>query len=147
MSYEQSIKIQEMLKLVDNLAEFHCFYMESNLLKKFEGDFLYGVNDDRIKKYFREGLNRFMLFQKVFTSELKSITKYLDKYFDLYFELLSKEPRTICHGDFNISNVMFGKTEGSTDRICFIDWQTAFIGNGMVDLANVLYYSGDVAMF
>jgi aminoglycoside/choline kinase family phosphotransferase len=72
----------------------------------------------------------------------------LDTNFDKYFDMLNRDPRTICHGDFNISNVMFGKKDSiGIERICFIDWQTAFIGNGLVDLANLLYYSTDVSEF
>jgi len=39
------------------------------------------------------------------------------------------------------------KGENGLDRVCFIDWQTAFIGNGMVDLANLLLYGTDVVEF
>ena len=49
------------MKVIDNLAEFHCFYLDSNQLKKIEGDYIFAVNDDRIKKYFRAGLDRFMV--------------------------------------------------------------------------------------
>jgi aminoglycoside phosphotransferase (APT) family kinase protein len=42
-------------------------------------------------------------------------------------------PHTVGHGDFRADNLLFGQ-----DRVCLIDWQTAFLGNGLVDVSYFL---------
>jgi len=34
-----------------------------------------------------------------------------------------------------------------SDKVCFIDWQTYFIGNGMVDLSFLLFYGVHIEEF
>lgn len=41
--------------------------------------------------------------------------------------------RTIAHGDFRADNLLFG-----SGRVCLVDWQTAFLGSGLVDLSYFL---------
>lgn len=42
-------------------------------------------------------------------------------------------PRTIGHGDFRTDNLLFGQ-----NRVCLVDWQTAFLGYGLVDVSYFL---------
>jgi aminoglycoside phosphotransferase (APT) family kinase protein len=42
-------------------------------------------------------------------------------------------PRTVGHGDFRADNLLFG-----ADDACLVDWQTAFRGNGLVDVSYFL---------
>lgn len=42
-------------------------------------------------------------------------------------------PRTVGHGDFRADNLLFGQ-----ERVCLIDWQTAFLGHGLVDVSYFL---------
>ncbi|HZZ47852.1 MAG TPA: phosphotransferase [Pseudonocardia sp.] len=42
-------------------------------------------------------------------------------------------PRTVGHGDFRADNLLFGQ-----HRVCLIDWQTTFLGNGLVDVSYFL---------
>jgi hypothetical protein len=43
-------------------------------------------------------------------------------------------PQTFIHGEFYASNVLIGSRDGRV-RICPIDWETAAIGPGLLDLA------------
>lgn len=44
-----------------------------------------------------------------------------------------RAPRTIGHGDFRADNLLFGPA-----GVCLVDWQTAFQGNGLVDVSYLL---------
>ena len=146
LGLEQGLKGQELLRVVDRLAEFHCHYLESKHLQKFENDILYGANDELIKGFFRRGLQEFLKHKEHFSVEVKAVSRFLELHFDQFFELLYREPLTVCHGDFNPANIMLGRRD-DLDRVCFVDWQTAFIGSGAVDLATLLLYGADVAEF
>jgi len=49
---------------------------------------------------------------------------------------LAAMPKTLVHGDFNASNVLVSRSRGAT-RIRIIDWETAGIGPGLLDLASI----------
>lgn len=42
-------------------------------------------------------------------------------------------PRTVGHGDFRLDNLLLGG-----ERVCVVDWQTAFLGHGLVDVSYFL---------
>ncbi len=51
--------------------------------------------------------------------------------------LLSREPRTLLHGDFRLDNMFFGPAAGA-DEFALIDWQTCGRGRAMSDVAYFL---------
>jgi thiamine kinase-like enzyme len=63
---------------------------------------------------------------------------------DKYFALLSSQCShvTLCHGDLTNNNLMLNERE-----LFFIDWQTCFSGNLMLDLAFFLLYTTDMEDF
>jgi len=77
MSMEQGLKGQDLLRVVDSLAEFHCHYLESAHLQKFENDILYGANDELIKGFFRKGLQEFLKHKDHFSVEVKQVARFL----------------------------------------------------------------------
>jgi hypothetical protein len=50
---------------------------------------------------------------------------------------LAAMPKTLVHGDLNASNVLVTRTAAGK-RIRIIDWETAGIGPGLIDLASLL---------
>jgi aminoglycoside phosphotransferase (APT) family kinase protein len=48
---------------------------------------------------------------------------------------LSELPSTIVHGDFNASNLLVSRRPGAPPRLRFIDWESAGVGSGLLDLA------------
>jgi hypothetical protein len=52
-------------------------------------------------------------------------------------ERLAAMPRTLVHGDFNASNVLVSRTP-TGNRIRVIDWETAGVGPGLLDLASLM---------
>lgn len=54
-------------------------------------------------------------------------------------ERLAAMPKTLVHGDFNASNILVtGTGTGTGKRIRIIDWETAGIGPGLIDLASLI---------
>lgn len=49
---------------------------------------------------------------------------------------LAAMPRTLVHGDLNASNVLVTR-EPARRRVRFIDWETAGVGPGLIDLASL----------
>lgn len=49
-------------------------------------------------------------------------------------ERLVAQPSTLIHGEFYPSNILVRRT-GAKENVCPIDWETAAIGPGLVDLA------------
>jgi aminoglycoside phosphotransferase (APT) family kinase protein len=52
----------------------------------------------------------------------------------LAVQQLCRLPNTLIHGEFYASNVLINRTDNHV-RICAIDWETAAIGPGILDLA------------
>jgi Ser/Thr protein kinase RdoA (MazF antagonist) len=50
---------------------------------------------------------------------------------------LARMPKTLVHGDFNASNILVTRFRGGS-RIRIIDWETAGIGPGLLDLASLV---------
>ena len=64
---------------------------------------------------------------------LRSI-EYLAEHFEQIVERLVQMPVTVIHGEFYPSNVLV-QHEPGTERVCPVDWETAAIGPGLMDLS------------
>jgi thiamine kinase-like enzyme len=56
-------------------------------------------------------------------------------------ELLAAQPPTLVHNDLSAKNVLVDRSARPT-RVCFIDWEMAGIGCGLLDLAHLKYGFG-----
>jgi len=59
------------------------------------------------------------------------------------FDVWACEPSTLVHGDFKVDNLFFGEVP---ERVVVIDWQLAFRGPGVFDLAYLLTRSTAVEL-
>jgi Ser/Thr protein kinase RdoA (MazF antagonist) len=57
--------------------------------------------------------------------------------YDVVAERLAAMPKTIVHGDLNVSNVLITRGSAGT-RVRIIDWETAGVGPGLLDLASLI---------
>ena len=55
----------------------------------------------------------------------------------LVADFLAAMPKTLVHGDFNASNVLVTRSAAG-NRIRIIDWETAGVGPGLLDLASLV---------
>jgi len=58
--------------------------------------------------------------------------------FDYIAELLAKQPHTLVHNDLSSKNVIVD-TSDSKARIVFVDWESAGVGFGLIDLIHLKY--------
>jgi len=58
--------------------------------------------------------------------------------YQLVSAVLSTQPVTLVHNDLSPKNVLADRS-GSTVRICFVDWEMAGVGCGLLDLAHLMH--------
>jgi aminoglycoside phosphotransferase (APT) family kinase protein len=58
--------------------------------------------------------------------------------YDCVTEVLGRQPLTLVHNDLAPKNVLADRS-GSPARICFVDWEMAGVGCGLLDLVNLKY--------
>jgi Ser/Thr protein kinase RdoA (MazF antagonist) len=77
--------------------------------------------------YFRQWIERACAFAR------SAAIEALAARYERVVERLLALPRTITHGEFYASNVLV--TPGESLRVCPVDWETAAVGPGLIDLA------------
>jgi hypothetical protein len=55
--------------------------------------------------------------------------------------MLDEAPMTLCHGDFRADNLMFDDSTDGADHVGVLDWQLAYRGGGVGDLAYLITQS------
>lgn len=82
----------------------------------------------------RAGLARFLdWYGERLATEVIELTMRFAGMISRYDRRGQRGPRTVGHGDFRADNLLFGH-----DRVCVVDWQTAFFGHGLVDVSYFL---------
>jgi hypothetical protein len=66
--------------------------------------------------------------------DVRSGMERLARSYERVVERLATLPVTFIHGEFYASNVLVHATEGKL-RVCPVDWETAAVGPGLIDLA------------
>lgn len=86
-------------------------------------------------EFYRRWSRRALRFARLKASEaqLRRLESIVGRY-DRVVERLVELPRTFIHGEFYASNVLVQREAVGT-RICPVDWETAALGPGLVDLA------------
>ena len=69
----------------------------------------------------------------------------LQKSLDLYATLLpDAREHSLVHGDFSPENILVSKIDGVWKLFAILDWEFAFSGSGLTDVANMLRYSHEM---
>lgn len=109
------------------LAHLHCRFAE-------QGDRLTGsaplVRYDAA--YYQLWLERALQFQSFRLP--KAVWDALADNYERAVERLVRLPSTLIHGEFYASNIVVQETT-ERRRICPVDWETAAVGPGLIDLA------------
>jgi Ser/Thr protein kinase RdoA (MazF antagonist) len=69
-------------------------------------------------------------------SASRDLLSALWRRYEVVAERLATMPKTLVHGDLNASNVLVTRV-GAATRIRIIDWETAGVGPGLLDLATI----------
>ena len=70
--------------------------------------------------------------------ELATKLEYVVSNYDRIVELLTRQPLTLVHNDISPKNVIADRSSEPA-RICFIDWEMAGVGCGLMDLVHLKY--------
>jgi thiamine kinase-like enzyme len=74
-------------------------------------------------------------FKKIDARGLQKLETVVNMYEKVALALVGA-PQTLVHGDFNPSNIAF-----AGDRIVLLDWATAYIGTGLIDLVDLANFA------
>ena len=70
--------------------------------------------------------------------DLAAKLEYVVSNYDRIVEVLTRQPLTLVHNDPSPKNVIADRSS-SPARICFIDWEMAGVGCGLLDLVHLKY--------
>lgn len=115
------------------LARLHASFAASGgLLRRC--DFLLRLDGD----YFRAWTARASAAVRAHASALERRVQRVLHDHDAVVEALDAQPPTLVHNDLAPKNVVV-ETSSDPARICFVDWEMAGVGCGVLDLAHLLH--------
>ncbi|MDB4441913.1 aminoglycoside phosphotransferase family protein [bacterium] len=115
------------------LAHFHMFF--ANQAKKLLNcEYLLRFDD----VYLCEWAGMALSAVADQSGELAKKLEYVVSNYDLIAEVLTHQPWTLVHNDLSPKNVIADRRSRPA-RICFIDWEMAGVGCGLMDLVHLKY--------
>jgi thiamine kinase-like enzyme len=115
------------------LAHFHTFFanqaenlLACEFLLRFDAIYLHDWADRALS---------IVAYQSV---ELAKKLEYIVNNYDRIVKVLIRQPLTLVHNDPSPKNVIADRSS-SPARICFIDWEMAGVGCGLLDLVHLKY--------
>ncbi|TNV72976.1 hypothetical protein FGO68_gene11030 [Halteria grandinella] len=150
---ESGLTLKELATVIDDLAEFHNYQLDAKSISA--SDFTLKAKDHYIKPYMKQALHAFNNRLRHFPKEVawQPVISWLNANFDKLFAEWSDPQMSpiyvICHGDFTQGNVMVERSpqDECKTRTAFIDWESYFMGNGLVDLAFIVLYGTEIGEF
>ena len=115
------------------LAQLHAHFAgQSEKLRASE--FLLRFDAD----YFSEWAERALSVVQNLSAELGAALKRVTSNYDRVTAILTGQPLTLVHNDLSPKNVIADRSCRPA-RICFVDWEMAGIGCGLLDLVHLKY--------
>lgn len=115
------------------LAQFHA-YFATRAEKLLACDFL--IHFDA--SYFYEWADRALSVLRDQSAELAAELSLAVRGYDRVAEILARQPVTLVHNDLAPKNALADRSI-HPPRICFVDWEMAGIGCGLMDLVELKY--------
>jgi len=115
------------------LAQFHA-YFASRAEKLLACDFL--LRFDTL--YLYEWADRALSVLRDQSAELATELACAVGSYDRVSEVLARQPLTLVHNDLAPKNVLADRSSNPA-RICFVDWEMAGVGCGLMDLVDLKY--------
>jgi thiamine kinase-like enzyme len=125
--------IEHWLTAAQRLAHLHA-YFASQAERLLACEYL--LRFDAI--YFCEWAHRALSAVVQQSEELAATLEPVVNNYDRVAEVLMQQPVTLVHNDLSPRNVIADRSS-SPARICFIDWEMAGIGSGLLDLVHLKY--------
>ena len=115
------------------LARFHAHFAERGDLLR-ECDFLLALDAG----YFADWAERARAAVSSYSAPFAAAMEPVLAAHGRVCELLARQPITLVHNDLAPKNVIADRTR-SPSRICFVDWEMAGVGCGLLDLVHLKY--------
>lgn len=84
--------------------------------------------------YYRRWMRRALAFRRRRGGSTDGLERVAERYDEVVERILAL-PRSLIHGELYASNVLVQERAGRARRVCPVDWETAALGPGLVDLA------------
>ena len=117
---------EERISIDNEMKQWLPFYQSNLMIEKRR------LNIKKTREYLDNAMKNDRL-QKIVKPYYKIIRILLKKEPDLFQELL-KEGQCIIHGDLHMQNICCNNTNEDEWNIKLIDWETAKVGSGWIDL-------------
>jgi len=115
------------------LAQFHA-YFATRAEKLLACDFLLHIDTS----YLYEWADRAITVLRDQSEELAAELALAVGCYDRVAEILASQPLTLVHNDLAPKNVLADRSTNPA-RICFVDWEMAGLGCGLMDLVELKY--------
>jgi hypothetical protein len=115
------------------LAQFHA-YFATRAEKLLACDFLLHFDTS----YLYEWADRALSVLRDQSEELAKELALAVGSYDRVAEILARQPLTLAHNDLAPKNVLADRSTNPA-RICFVDWEMAGVGCGLMDLVELKY--------
>lgn len=115
------------------LAQFHA-YFATRAEKLLACDFLLHFDTS----YLYEWADRALSVLRDQSEELAAELTLAVGSYDRVAEILARQPLTLVHNDLAPKNVLADRSTNPA-RICFVDWEMAGVGCGLMDLVELKY--------
>src|SRR5919198_216609 len=128
-----SLKYQELdhwFDVAPRLAQFHAHFAQ-RAAELQARDYLLRLN----ATYFGQWAERALTVAANQSSALADDLAALVNGYDRVAEMLARQPVTLVHNDLAPKNVLVDRTRHPV-RICFVDWEMAGVGCGLLDLVH-----------
>lgn len=113
------------------LAHFHSFFsLQAERLEHF--DFLLRFNDQYLYEWAERAVSAVCSVSQPHAIRLQRL---VDKYSEAV-RLICTQPKTLVHNDLSPKNVIAQSSQDPA-RICFVDWEMAGVGCGVLDLVHL----------
>lgn len=128
-------EVDQAATALTEIARLHATYWEDRRMDQWpwlsrHGDGYRDTNADRAEAAMPTILERYA--DRISPDVLDLVTRFSTA-IARYDRRGQRAPRTIGHGDFRADNLLFGSA-----GVWLLDWQTAFQGNGLVDVSYFL---------
>ena len=115
------------------LAQFHAYFAD-RAEKLLACDFLLRFDT----RYLYEWADRALSVLRDQSADLAAELARVVGSYDRVSEVLARQPLTLAHNDLAPKNVLADRSSNPA-RICFVDWEMAGVGCGLVDLVDLKY--------
>lgn len=98
----------------------------------------HNISSEYYVKYAKNTLQNAIAFEQLSTQLILNINTIFDKYAQIFPD---ENDRQLVHADFDPANILVSKINDDWSIVGILDWEFAFSGSTLCDIANMLRYA------